>query len=150
LTITLVRELVMPAREAAPRELGPGSTVFCAAGKDSVATARHIFPDRRIEVKTLFVEPNLGAAGSGFPSLSLLRWMVFPPDGADSAEETRRRVVDVSVQLIARAKESGDAVLVAGPVLLRLLAFKLNAIGFTGGFLLNIKPGERRPYRYRL
>ena len=48
------------------------------------------------------------------------------------------------MRLIEIAKSGQDPVLVAGPALLRLVAFKLNAIGFMGGFVLGFKPGERR------
>jgi hypothetical protein len=58
-------------------------------------------------------------------------------------------VIDTSVRLIEIAKGQGDSVIVAGPDLLRLLAFKINAIGFVGGFFTGFGPGERRVYRYQ-
>ncbi|HTA16525.1 MAG TPA: hypothetical protein VK786_02120, partial [bacterium] len=54
------------------------------------------------------------------------------PEGGEAAEAARRRVVDCSVRLIGLAKEHDEAVLVAGPALLRLVAFKLNGLGFRG------------------
>ncbi|HTB23055.1 MAG TPA: hypothetical protein VK914_10140 [bacterium] len=145
--------LLCQAREGAiarlPREAGQGATVLCAPQPLAVATAQRLFPDRRIEVKTLYAEPDLGTA-TGFTDLRLVRWMLLPSSGGESAEEARRRVVDTSVRLIEIAKSHQDPVLVAGPALLRLVAFKLNAIGFMGGFLLGFKPGERRVFRYQV
>jgi hypothetical protein len=145
--------LLCQARDGAiallPREAGQGATVLCAPQPPAVATAQRIFPDRRIEVKTLYAEPDLGSA-TGFMDLRLLRWMLLPSRGGESAELARRRVVETSVRLIEIAKSGQDPVLVAGPALLRLVAFKLNAIGFMGGFLMGFKPGERRVFRYQV
>lgn len=149
MTITLFCQSQETAAALA-RESGPGATVLCAPQPEAVATAQRVFPDRRIEVKKLFSEPALGRGFSAFPSLALLAWMLLPPEGAEAPEDARRRVIDTSVRLIEIAKGQDEAVLVAGPALLRLLSFKLNAIGFTGAFLSGFKPGERRVYRYQL
>jgi hypothetical protein len=148
-TITLLCQAREGAIAKVPREPGPGATVLCAPQPAAVATAQRLFPDRRIEVKTLYAEPDLGAA-TGFMDLRLVRWMLVPSRGGESAEQARRRVVDTSVRLIEIAKSGQDPVLVAGPALLRLVAFKLNSIGFMGGFLLGFKPGERRVFRYQV
>jgi len=149
MTITLLCHAEGERLAALPREPGPGGTVLSASQPAAVATAQRLFPDRRIEVKTLYGEPDLGPPFSRFRTLNLLLWMLFPRRGGEAAEAARRRVVDTSIRLIAVAKEHEAAVLVAGPVLLRLLAFKLNAIGFTGGFITGFRPGERRVYRYQ-
>lgn len=132
------------------REVGPGSTVLCASQPEAVATAQRVFPDRRIEVKTLYREPDLGPRFKGFQALALLSWMLLPSDSGEAAEEAKRRVVDTSIKLIDQAKQHQEAVIVAGPVLLRLLAFKLNAIGYQGSFITAFKPGERRSYAYQV
>ncbi len=145
MTITLLCQAQEKRLQALAREAGPGATVLCAPQSEAVATAQRVFPDRRIEVKKLYAEPDLGGAGAG-----LLAWMLAPSRDSEAAEDTRRRVIDTSVRLIEVAKAQEEAVLVAGPALLRLLAFKLNAIGFTGSFLFGFKPGERRVYRYQV
>lgn len=148
-TITLLCQAGGPLLEVLPREPGQGPTVLCAPQSAAVATAQRLFPDRHIEVKTLYGEPALGSPG--LPrSLALLRWMLAPPKGAESAEEVRRRVVDTAVRLVGGTKSQDEALLVAGPALLRLLAFKLNAIGFIGPLVRGFKPGRRRVYRYRV
>src|SRR5580700_9627307 len=94
--------LLCQARDGAiallPREAGQGATVLCAPQPPAVATAQRIFPDRRIEVKTLYAEPDLGSA-TGFMDLRLLRWMLLPSRGGESSEQARRRVVETSVRL---------------------------------------------------
>lgn len=148
-TITLLCQAPEQLLAGLPREPGQGATVLCAPQPAAVATAQRLFPDRRIEVKTLYAEPDLGGGGR-FNGLRLLRWMLLPAHGGEAAEDAHRRVVDTSVRLIEIAKTRQDAVLVAGPVLLRLCAFKLNAIGFTGGFLFGFKGAERRVFRYQV
>ena len=132
------------------REIGAGSTVLCASQPEAVATAQRVFPDRRVEVKTLYREPDLGARFSGFKNLALLSWMLLPSQSGEPAEEAKRRVVDTSIRLIEQAKLHQEAVLVGGPVLLRLVAFKLNSIGYTGAFMSSFKAGERRSYAYHV
>jgi hypothetical protein len=149
-TITLLCQIPDSGLGSLAREQGPGGTVLCAPQPAAVATAQRVFPDRRIEVKKLYAEPELGKDFRAFPSLALLAWMLFPGAGAEAPEEARRRVIDTSVRLIEISKSQEDAVLVAGPALLRLMAFKLNAIGYTGGFLTGFSPGERRVYRYQV
>jgi hypothetical protein len=148
-TITLLCQAPASRLAGLPREPGQGATVLCAPQPAAVATAQRLFPDRRIEVKTIYAEPDLGPPGR-FTDLRLLRWMLLPARGGEPAEDAHRRVVDTSVRLIEIAKTRQDAVLVAGPALLRLTAFKLNAIGFTGGFLLGFKAAERRVFRYQV
>ncbi|MGH7442325.1 MAG: hypothetical protein ACREKE_06595 [bacterium] len=131
------------------RQPGQGPTILVAPQGSAVAMAQRLFPDRRLEIKTLFAEPDLGP-GRRFLDWRLLRWMLRPARGGESAEAARRRVVETAVRLISLAKEHEEATLVAGPVLLRLLAFKLNGIGYGGPFLSGFKAGQRRVYRYRI
>lgn len=123
---------------------GPGPLVCCAPQPDAVATAQRLFPDRRIEVKTLFREPGL------LEGRSLLAWMLKTRDGEESPAAVRRRVVDSGVRLIQVAKADGEATLVAGPRLLRLLSFKLISIGYQGRFWRGFREGEARIYEYRI
>jgi hypothetical protein len=120
---------------------GQGAPVCCASQPTAVATAQRIYPDRRIEVKTLYREPQLRVPSlpgrwrpSAWRRLSLLAWMLRP-EGGEAAEEARRRVIDSTGRLIGLAKEHDEAILVAGPALLRLVAFKLNGLGFRGPLL---------------
>jgi hypothetical protein len=119
-------------------EPGQGATICCASQPTAVATAQRIYPDRRIEVKTVYNEPALRVPGlpgrwrpGAWRRLSLIAWMLRP-EGGEAAEAARRRVVDCSIRLIGLAKEHDEAVLVAGPAMLRLVAFKLNGLGFRG------------------
>ena len=128
-------------------EAGAGSTVCCSTQPTAVATAQRVFPDRRIEVKAQYREPILNPPklpGRWRPSawrrLSLISWMLSP-EGGEAAEEARRRVIDTTGRLIGLAKEHDEAVLVAGPALLRLVAFKLNGLGFRGPLFGAFKPG---------
>lgn len=123
---------------------GPGPLVLCAPQPDSVATAQRLYPDRRIEVKTLYREPGLDAGRW------LLGWMLKARAGEESHEDVRRRVIDSSVRLIGVAKENGEAVMVAGPRLLRLMAFKLNSIGYRGALLGPGRAGRETVYRYQV
>ncbi len=127
---------------------GPGATVLCGPQPEALATARRLYPDRRLEVKRLYAEPDLGPS-RGPEAWRLLRWMAHPAPAAEPAEEVRRRVVETGVRLVQLAREHEEGTLVAGPLFLRLLAFKLNAIGYGGGFLRGFRPGEGRSYRYR-
>lgn len=129
---------------------GPGCLVLCAPQPEAVATAQRLYPDRRIEVKTLYREPRIGAQRGPFRSLGLLGWMLKAGPADEPNEEARRRVIDSSIRLIEVAKKDGEAVLVAGPQLLRLMAFKLNAIGYRGGFLGGFGAGEEKLYRYEV
>jgi hypothetical protein len=66
----------------------------------------------------------------------------------ESHETVRRRIIDTSIRLIDVAKQDGEATLVAGPRLLRLLAIKLNSIGYRGALLGPRRPGQRCDYSY--
>jgi hypothetical protein len=123
-------------------QAGQGALVCCSADPAAVATAQRVFPDRRIEVKSLYREPGLNAGRS------LLGWMLHARPGEESHEEVRRRVIDSSIRLIAVAKEQDESSLVAGPRLLRLLALKLNSIGYRGPLLAAWKPGDERHFSY--
>lgn len=123
-------------------EGGQGPLLCCAPQPDAVATAQRLFPDRRIEVKTLYREPQLDEGRW------LLGWMLHARPSEENHEEVRRRVIDTSIRLISLAKEHEEATLVAGPRLLRLLAFKLNSIGYRGPLLSGYKPGEERHFDY--
>jgi len=148
-TITLLCQAREGTFSSLAREAGAGATVLCAPQPFAVATAQRVFPDRRIEVKTLYREPDLGS-GSGFVDFRILRWMLLPSRGGEEAQAVRRRVIDTSIRLIDISKNQREAVLVAGPALLRLVAFKLNAIGYLGGFVRGFKPAERRIFRYQV
>lgn len=148
--ITLLCQAEADQLPGLPREVGPGSTVLCANQPEAVATAQRVFPDRRVEVKTLYREPDLGGRFAGFKNLALLTWMLLPSDEGEAAEDAKRRVVDASIRLIEQVKQHQEAVIVAGPLMLRLMAFKLNAIGYHGAFLTGFKPGERRTYAYQV
>jgi hypothetical protein len=121
---------------------GPGSLVCCAPQPDAVATAQRLYPDRRIEVKTLYREPGLHH-GRWLPA-----WMLKAQPGEESHEDLRRRLIDTSVRLVGVAKEEDEAVFVGGPRLLRLLAIKLNSIGYRGTLLSGWKAGEGKGYQY--
>lgn len=135
-----------PADQAGrlPVQAGPGSIVLCASHPDAVASAQRLYPDRRIEVKTLYAEPKLE------PSRWLLGWMLHARPGEETHEVVRRRVIDASIRLIEVAKQDGEATLVAGPRLLRLLAFKLNSIGYRGALLRGVKAGRVREFEYQV
>jgi hypothetical protein len=140
-----LRRQAPPASLAALKPLpGPGGIVLCAPQPDAVATAQRLYPDRRIEVKTLYREPLLDE-GRG-----LLGWMLRARPAEEAHEAVRRRVIDTSIRLIEVAKQDGEATLVAGPRLLRLLAFKLNSIGYRGSLLRGMGAGEERIYEYQV
>jgi hypothetical protein len=135
---------------------GQGSPILCASQPTAVATAQRIYPDRRIEVKSQYREPALRPPklpGRWRPGtwrrLSLIAWMLSPA-GGEGAEEVRRRVIDSTGRLIGFAKEHDEAVLVAGPALLRLVAFKLNGLGFRGPLFRPFKPGVQAHYESEL
>jgi hypothetical protein len=135
---------------------GQGSPILCASQPAAVATAQRIFPDRRIEVKSQYREPALhppALPGRWRPGtwrrLSLIHWMLRPEVG-EAAEEARRRVIDSTGRLIGLAKEHDEAVLIAGPALLRLVAFKLNGLGFRGPLFRPFKPGVQTFYTSEL
>ncbi len=121
---------------------GPGPLVLCAPQPDSVATAQRLYPDRRIEVKTLYREPKLDEGRW------LLGWMLKARPNEESHEDVRRRVIDTSIRLIEVAKKDGEATLVAGPRLLRLLAIKLNSIGYRGPLLGTADASRQADYVY--
>jgi hypothetical protein len=121
---------------------GPGSLVCCAPQPDAVATAQRLYPDRRIEVKTLYREPGL------HQGRWLLAWMLMAKPGEESHEDVRRRIIDTSVRLIGVAKEEDEAVFVGGPRLLRMLAIKLNSIGYRGPLLGTADPMRAAEYSY--
>lgn len=125
-----------------PVQAGIGPLVLCAPQPPSVATAQRLYPDRRIEVKTLYREPKLDEGRW------LLGWMLRARPSEESHEDVRRRVIDTSVRLIGLAKEEGEATLVAGPRMLRLLAIKLNSIGYRGPFNVPA-PSTQHAYHYQ-
>jgi hypothetical protein len=133
-------------------QAGPGATVLCAPQPTAVATAQRVFPDRRIEVKTLYREPGMAVPGlpgrwkpRTWARLSLWRWMLSPSGGEDP-QEAKRRVIDTVGRLIGLAKEHDEAVLMAGPVLVQLVALKLNALGFRGPLYTGPRGGVERAY----
>ena len=121
-----------------PSTAGRGATVLCAPNA-SVA-AQRLYPDRRIEVKALYAEPRSRGG--------LLGWMLTPRPDDESAEAVKRRVIDSAVRLTQLAKADQEASLVAGPRLLRLVAYKLGSIGWHGPLLRGFKPGQARRFRY--
>lgn len=135
-----------PADQAGqlPVQAGPGSIVLCASHPDAVASAQRLYPDRRIEVKTLYAEPKLD------PRRWMLGWMLRARPSEETHEVVRRRVIDTSIRLIEVAKQDGEATLVAGPKMLRLLAFKLNSIGYRGGLVTGIRAGKVREFEYQV
>lgn len=131
---------------------GPGGTLCASSHPAAVATAQRIFPDRKVEVKNLYRDPRLAPPplpGRWRPatwrSFSLLRWML-KPQGGEAAEDARRRVIDTTGRLIGLAKEHDEAILIGGPILLRLVAFKLNGLGFRGPLFSAFKPGLGTSY----
>ena len=133
-------------------QAGPGGTICASSHPAAVATAQRIFPDRRVEVKTQYREIQLSPPrlpGRWRPktwrSLSLLLWMLRP-EGGEAAEEARRRVIDTTGRLIGLAKEHDEAILIGGPSLLRLVALKLNSLGFRGPLFSSFKPGVLTTY----
>jgi hypothetical protein len=142
--ITLRLQAGADALPALTPEGGQGPVVCCANQPDAVASAQRLYPDRRIEVKKLFSEPELG------PGRGLLGWMLHARADEESHETVRRRVIDSSIRLIDVAKQDGEATLVAGPRLLRLLAIKLNSIGYRGTLLGPRKAGQSCAYDYTL
>lgn len=131
---------------------GPGGTVCASSHPAAVATSQRIFPDRRVEVKAQYREPLLTPPKLPFrwrPNtwrrLSLIRWML-KPEGGEAAEEARRRVIDTTGRLIGLAKEHDEAILIGGPAMLRLVAFKLNGLGFRGPLFGAFKPGWPTTY----
>ena len=129
---------------------GQGAPVLCAPQPPAVATAQHLYPDRRIEVKTLYGEPQLDPHRPLYRLLGLWGWMLAPGPQDEASEMVRRRVIDTNIRLIQVAKEHGEATLVAGPLFLRLIAVKLNAIGYRGPLLSAPKAGESRVYEYQV
>ena len=131
---------------------GPGGSICASSHPAAVATSQRIYPDRRVEVKAQYREPVLKPPrlpGRWRPatwrSASLLHWMLRP-EGGEAAEETRRRVIDTTGRLIGLAKEHDEAILIAGPALLRLVALKLNGLGFRGPLFAAFKPGWPTAY----
>lgn len=131
---------------------GPGGTICASSHPAAVATSQRIYPDRRVEVKAQYREPVLNPPklpGRWRPntwrSASLLNWMLRP-EGGEAAEETRRRVIDTTGRLIGLAKEHDEAILIAGPAMLRLVALKLNGLGFRGPLFASFKPGWPTTY----
>ena len=136
--------------------VGQGAPVLCAPQPTAVATAQRIYPDRRIEVKSQYREPNLrlpNLPGHWRPRtwgrVSLIAWMLNP-SGGEAAEEVRRRVIDSTGKLIGLAKEHDESILIAGPALLRLIAFKLNGLGFRGPLFGAFTPGMPMVYKSEL
>jgi hypothetical protein len=135
--------ILIHADDATPAALlaqaaGPGATVLCAP--NASMAAQRLYPDRRIEVKALYAEPRSRGG--------LLGWMLRPRPDDEAAEAVKRRVIDCAVRLTQLAKSDQAASLVAGPRLLRLVAFKLGAIGWQGPLLRGFKPGEARHFHY--
>ena len=117
---------------------GRGATVLCAP--DAAQAAQWLYPDRRIEARALYQEPRTRAR--------LWRWMLKAGPEDETAELVKRRVIDTAVRLTQVAKSDGETALVAGPRLLRLVGFKLGAIGWRGGQLRGWRPGQTRRFSY--
>jgi len=125
-------------------EVGPGSVVLCSPQPLAVATAQRLYPDRRIEVKNLYQAPHTARRGP----LALWLWLWRPLAGDEAVETARRRVVDSVIRLVQVAKEQQEATLVGDPLFLRLLALKLNSIGYRGPMFAGFKAGQTAQYRY--
>lgn len=142
MSILLRRQAPLGQAASLPPLPGAGPPLLCAPQPEAVATAQRLYPDRRIEVRRTYAEPGLD------PGRWLLAWMLRPRPHEEAPEEVRRRVVETSVRLVGLDKEHQEAVIVAGPRLLRLLALKLNSIGYRGPFRIPGDPRHPKEYRY--
>ncbi|MES2202504.1 MAG: hypothetical protein V4498_09650 [candidate division FCPU426 bacterium] len=126
-----------------PLHPGQGPLVLSAPDPVSVAFATRLFPDRRIEVKALYGEPRLSPG-----VLSLLGFLAGLKKADETPEHLKARVVACATRLIGISKSDGEGIMVAGPILSRLLGLKLAGIGYRGPFLRSPRPGIRREFEY--
>jgi hypothetical protein len=123
---------------------GQGPVVLCAPGVQAVDFATRLYPDRRVEVKAEYADPQIKP---GLLSLPLFLMGLKKTD--ESPEKLKARVVACATRLIGVSKSDGEAVLLGGPILISLLSFKLVSIGYRGPFLDGVKPGSRRVFEYQ-
>lgn len=135
---------------------GQGATILCSPQPTAVAAAQKLYPDRRIEVKTLYREPLappprlpwLRLRPHAWQRLGRLWWTLGLGPGPETHEALKRRIIDTSIRLTEIAKQSDEAVLLAGPALLRRVALKLVSIGWKGEFLRAYSWGDERSFDY--
>jgi hypothetical protein len=118
---------------------GPGSPVLCSTSKSAVEYASRLYPDRRIEVKAGYADPEPAPVSLGLrlrPGFwrFLSKAKILLGRGPEAPEILKRRVIEASSRLIELSKAHGESAMVAEPMILMLVAFKLAGIGFRGPF----------------
>ena len=105
--------------------------------------AKAWFPDQPVKVSKAYAEPKIGPG--------LLNRIAFAMGRApqdESHEELKRRVVEAVVALVDGAKKKQSSAYVGGPLMVRLLGYKLASIGYHGPLLSPVRPGSVREYRF--
>ena len=130
----------------APQVLaGQGGPVLCSPEKVAVDFATRLYPDRRVEVKASYADPELKPG-----ALNFLLFLAGVKKYTESPEALKARMVACATRLIGVSKSDGEGAFVGGPLMIRLLSFKLVSIGYKGPFLGRVKAGERREFEYQV